>query len=667
MAKEKGMVLKNYAGTYQLRIETPEDLSYLSELDETFWVATSAPADGFNCDPAFIRYLDADQDGRIRIDEVRSAQGWLLRVLRNRESLGQQSDVLRLEDIDTSEREGKELKEVADYILATLSSTEKDKISLSQVREVQSIIIGSARNGDGVIPPDVSDEEEISQFIADVIKVTSGTPDLSGKSGITEVHLDTFLKETRLWLEWKTRGQTLSVPPWGSDIDGIYQTISEIEDKVNQFFHQCNLVSLDSRVMEGIQLNEEELKRIDFSNSVQMEKQMEEAPLSPPRADGLLPLDDRINPYYADKMGALKEKVLKVLWGESVYRLTGEDWKTVLSTVQPYREWLEQKPETKVELLGEETLRKYTDTRFKNKVIELIAEDKAVAEKIQKIQDVEKLILFQKWLMPLANSFVSFPSLYNPSARALFQMGVLVMDGRAFTFSIKVRDVAAHKGVAINSHMFVMYAEISGRKQDEKFTVACPVTAGTRGGIRVGKRGVFFTVNGQVRDARVVDIIENPISAWEAVSLPFKRLFSWAKSQTEKFADKHIAKLSQPSASSSMLRDILLGGGIAIAALGSSFAFILKTVASIKFLHVMVAILLVAGTVVILSFIMAVITLKQRDMSVILEASGWAVNTEMRLTSGLGALFTRIPGFPEGAKKERGDLVRKFARQLRIK
>ena len=78
-------------------------------------------------------------------------------------------------------------------------------------------------------------------------------------------------------------------------------------------------------------------------------------------------------------------------------------------------------------------------------------------------------------------------------------------------------------------------------------------------------------------------------------------------------------------------------------------------------------ILVVAGAIIIPSLLVAVVKLRQRNMSSILEASGWAVNTEMRLTSSLGYLFTRVPKLPEGTKKQHIDLVRKFARQQKIK
>ena len=55
--------------------------------------------------------------------------------------------------------------------------------------------------------------------------------------------------------------------------------------------------------------------------------------------------------------------------------------------------------------------------------------------------------------------------------------------------------------------------------------------------------------------------------------------------------------------------------------------------------------------------------LRRRDMSALLEACGWSVNFRMYMTRRLGYLFSRTPHLPEGARKERRDLVTLFLRQ----
>ena len=51
-------------------------------------------------------------------------------------------------------------------------------------------------------------------------------------------------------------------------------------------------------------------------------------------------------------------------------------------------------------------------------------------------------------------------------------------------------------------------------------------------------------------------------------------------------------------------------------------------------------------------------------MSVLLEASGWAVNVHMRLSAILGRLFTHVPNLPKDARKERRDVVVQFVKDF---
>ena len=50
-------------------------------------------------------------------------------------------------------------------------------------------------------------------------------------------------------------------------------------------------------------------------------------------------------------------------------------------------------------------------------------------------------------------------------------------------------------------------------------------------------------------------------------------------------------------------------------------------------------------------------------MSALFEACGWAVNFRMYMTRRLGYLFSHTPHLPEGARKERRDLVTQFLHQ----
>lgn len=84
-----------------------------------------------------------------------------------------------------------------------------------------------------------------------------------------------------------------------------------------------------------------------------------------------------------------------------------------------------------------------------------------------------------------------------------------------------------------------------------------------------------------------------------------------------------------------------------MAALGSSLAFITQTVSAMSAKTVLSALLLIAALIVVPTAISAYVRLSRRDLSTILEGSGWGLNSRMKLTAQQANHFTRKPERPE--------------------
>ena len=684
------LVFKNYGGSYQLRIQDAQDLEKIQTLDETRWAATSIPVSSLNCDNTFTSNVDTDKNGRIRTDEFKAAQAWLFRLLSNRSRLSEGTDVLILDDVDTSHPEGKKILAAAKRILTNLNLPDAREISLDEVRDVKNIMARADTNGDGIIPPEAAFNPDLARFIVSIMETVGSTVDASGQPGISEEQLKVFLEEASAYLSWKDRGQmpkgekTTGIMPWGTETPPAFELISNLEEKIEQYFTQCDMIRFDERAAVQMRLRQKELEEIDFSDKLAMKARLKGAPLTLPNAKGILNLDKTINPLYAECLDELGDKVLKRALGRLVKELTKEKWNRVKAIFVPYRKWLENKRGERVEKLGADQLRLYLKGPYRQQLSQLIAKDRMVTNELDQIHNLEKLILYQRWLMDLANNFVSFSNLYDPEHCSLFEMGALVIDGRQMTFTMKVHDRQAHRKVAENSFMYLMYLEITGRKDKDvdpvslprvngeqdrtiKFEIVAAVTSGSAGRLRIGKRGVFFSTDGREWDAEVVDIVENPISIGESIREPFQQFTGFIKKQVEKFTQTNQAKLegsfAKPSASG-MTRDLLLGGGIAIAALGSAFAYITKALSQIRAVHVLGVLLGVIAIILLPGMIIGFIKIRKRDMSVILEASGWAVNARMRLNAILGQLFTHLPPLPKGAQKRRRDVIKETVKKF---
>ncbi len=668
------MICRNYGGSYQLRIQNAEDLEKIQVLDEVHWAATSIPTDSLNCDKAFIAYVDTDKNGRIRPAELKAAWSWLIQVLADRHRLSEGSDVLRLQDIDTHCPEGQKLHAAAEFILTNLNISGENEISLAQVRDVQSIMASAANNGDGIIPPEVTSNADLAQFITSIMDTVGSQMDACGKPGISEEELKKFSHEAETYLAWQAQGEIpkghecTEIKPWGTETRKAYDLVRNLEGKMDQFFAQCALVKFDGRAAAQMQLREKELKEIDFTDTAKMIDRLKDSPLASPNPEGLLNFEEAINPLYVDSLFELKEKVLNRALGDALKRLNQNEWRKVKNIFCSYRVWLENKQGRKVEKLGQDQLRSYLEGSYREQVGELIEKDLAVANELNQMQNLEKLILYQRWLMVLANNFVSFADLYNPNARALFEMGTLVIDERQITFTMGVRDRQAHKKISQRSSMYLLYVEVTGRQdKDIKFEIVAPVTSGNSEGLCIGKRGIFFTVDGREWDAEVVDIVVNPISVWESVKAPFQKFADFTRKQIEKMTqsseEKAVSMASSASASGTA-RDLMLGGGLAIAALGSSFAYITQALSEVKPVQVLMALLGLAMVVLLPSIFAGFVKIRRRDMSGLLEASGWAVNVHMRLNMTMGRLFTHTPHLPKDARKERKDIISKFVKEL---
>jgi len=497
--------------------------------------------------------------------------------------------------------------------------------------------------------------------------------DASGKQGINEKHVDDFFKETEAYLNWKVKGKipegesTTEIMPLGYETPQAYEIFTALKEKIEQYFVQCAMVKFDERALAHMQLQQKEFDEIDFTDKSKMEERLIKAPIVLPTPKSILDFNHKINPLYFDSLKEFKNKVLKPISGDSVSYLTPKQWERIKEVFTPYREWLESKQGAKVEKLGIDKLCRYTKGQYKRSIMRFISEDSAVSGGISQIQNLEKLILFQRWLLDLANSFVSFTNLYNPERLSLIEIGTLIIDGRRMTFTTKVEDIEVHKKIAHASSMYLLYLEIKSKeKKDIKFEAVAGVTSGSAGRLRIGKRGVFFTTDGKEWDAEVKDIVINPISIWGLVRAPFNQISSFIIKQIEKISKAKQTKIKESltaPTTSGMTRDLLLGGSVAIAALGSSFAYMTKVFSQIKPIYILWVILGIIFVILLPGVIIGFLKIRKRNINGVMEASGWAINLNLRLNSSLGRLFTYTPTYPEGSRKGRKDLVPQFLKK----
>ncbi len=675
------MTFRRFGRSHHLRIRTVDDLRAAVELDRAHWVATSAPAGAFNCDPAFLAALDADGDGRILHHELAGAIQWTLGMLRDPSGLVERSTSLRLDVVNADEGQGRRIIDSARRILHRLGRADGESVSLADVRHIRAEVEARPVSEAGVVLPEAFEDAEVGRFADGVISTVGGADHPGGTPGVSAAKLDEFLSLAAGHLEWRATGeippgqQSTDVMPLGADTPSAAAAYRAVRDKVDQYFAQCVAVSYDPRTAGRIRPGDAELGELDFDDPGAIDAFLADSPLASPRGDGVLDFEGEINPHYAASLDALRRKVVEPLLGDSVPVLSREQWKRVEALLTPHEAWSAGKVGAAVERLGADTLRRYVEGPFAGRVRERIARSAETAFVLDNIRLTEKLILCQANLIDFANNFVSFPHVYETGRRAMFELGTLVMDGRHYNLAVRVDSRAEHVAVASNGTMFLLYVEVVPPGGAGRYEAVVPVTSGGKGNLFVGKRGVFRDVAGRELDARVVQIVENPISVAEALWSPFRRigrllsgkieaLGSAAERKFEERATTAVQRVESaaetpqapepapPSGTSRglMAGGLLMGGGVALAALGSAIAYIAKTVSTVHWWQIVAVIGGVILAVMLPVSVVAILKLRRRDLSAILEGAGWAINARMRLTWSQSRYFTRRPRYPKGAR-----------------
>ncbi|MGN0880320.1 MAG: hypothetical protein ACI4WT_12850 [Oligosphaeraceae bacterium] len=684
------MEFRTVGKTFQLVVDSGRDFQDILDLDEALWGATSAPSAIFDGDPVFLGLLDPAKTGRITSNEIKGAIRWLLDKIRRPEAIRADFDG-RLPLSELKPETASALLDSAAYILGELGAEDREHITLKQIRDFFATVAKRPFNGDGVVSQ-LGANEIAAQYplfkdvVADAIAATGGTPDADGTVGATAKNVTDFVAAAADYLSWLDAGalpagaSKSDILPMGADTAALAGLVRSADPLVTQYFKLSGLLGFDGRIEQSAMATKAKLEAFDPANQAEVDAYLASLPLSRPDARCRLAFAlEGINPVHRSLWHQVVEKVLRPVLGEGVEELSPEQWSQVKALFAPYEAYMASKRGGMAEKIPVERLRQYvamTDLAAMSQ--EAAARDKLVTDKLAAAREVERLLLSWTYLLRLVNNFVSFPELYDTTRRAMFECGSLVIDGRWFNLAFKVDNVAAHQAMAKSSLICIIYVEVD-RGAAGKMNVVLPVTNGSKGNLEVGKRGVFFGFDGKEYDAKVVAIIVNPVCVREALLAPFIKMWGIVEGQIEgwsKKAETNMTKdftkvvsdpsalAAKPAAAPAAKKDdksgMLLGASVAVAALGSAFAFISNTLANMTAGAIWVTVFCALFALLAPISILAMIKLRKQDLSSLLEGCGWAINLRMKLNSKLRGQFTTFGKYPKDAKgtpKRRGLLV----------
>jgi hypothetical protein len=250
------------------------------------------------------------------------------------------------------------------------------------------------------------------------------------------------------------------------------------------------------------------------------------------------------------------------------------------------------------------------------------------------------------------------------------------LDGRACDLTVYVNDPAKHAALGGLSKAYLAYCDCT-RGADEKATIVAAFTAGDVDNLMVGRNGVFYDRKHRDWDARITNVVENPISIRQAFWSPYKRLVRMIEEQVAKraaekekastgkidtaagaaaTADQTPAAPGAPGGAPPKKLDVGIVAAVGVAVAGA--ATFLSSVLGLFFglgLWMPLGIVTVLLAISMPSMLIAWLKLRQRNLGPILDANGWAINGRVRINVPFGASLTRVAKLPEGAKREVDD------------
>jgi hypothetical protein len=678
------LVYRRYGGSLQVDIPHFDALLEAISIPETQWIATACPVEGLQCDPRFLSFMDADGNGRIRVAEVRDAVKHTAKLLQARKGVDARSDVLEL---DALSPEGAKIKAAALRILGSLKATDTARISLEQVRASEKVLRDAGINGEGIVAPTFL-PEKVRGLASRIMAAFPEVKNRTGQAGIDPSTLQRF-REARTAL-LAHMAQKAAVHVWGEPSLARAQRIREVRPLLDAYFLQCRLVAAQPEAAASLKLP---VGRVEgaLGDTAALEKAAAALPIAPVEPTGVLTWARLYRGPAFETLEALRKEVAAPATGDAE-KLSDAAWKELSAKADAVLAWQATFEASPVRGLLDE-LPSVADADLE--AIEAACKaDLALKEELDAITELERLILYQRWLLTFANNFISMPDLYTSKKDALFEKGTLILAGRKYMLSVLAQPRAAHATLASQGTTCILYVMVTPKEGGEGYEVAVPVTRGRSTDLEVGKRGIFHDVDGKEHDATVTQVIRHPVSLWEAMTMPFQRIGAFISSKVEGFAssgDKAFQEqlekgyasttavaataLTAPPpapaagapapASAGGVAGLVAAGGIAFAAVGSSLAFIVSQAKALTLVDVISAAIIIAAVVMLPAGLFGWLKLRRRNLALLLEGSGWALNDRLMLTRDLAALVTRKPQLPKGARIDRTDVLRSVASGLR--
>ena len=667
-------------GLDQVVLKNADDIINLPNLDPKLWVALSCPTTGLDFDQRTLQLLDSDNDGRIRIPDILDAISWAKDKIVSFDNIVQSSETLPLSQIDDSTEQGKKLLVTAHSILANLNKSQADYLTQDDVQQSLKINASKLYNGDLIFPPSGELSPEMQNFIQTAIKTTGAQKDMSGQDGINLEIAQTFVKNLKSWQAWQTDISNTQTP-FGENRSEIWKLVQELKPKIDDYFLRVELAQYAPQAQNALNVDEKYI--VPTQNGLLSDQALAELPLSKIDSNNSLDLVNGLNPLWKSKIIRFRALVASHLANPN--QLTSQEWQDIQTGLNAYATLISSKPDMQqlnvatkptasIEDIPSNEIANFTNGNLLSEFEKMVDQDNQTPISASDVFVLEKLVLFQKHFYRLLINFASFAEFFSLDHYAAFQLGKLYIDGRCATLCVAVDNIAKHSTMADYSELCLLYCECT--RHGQKQTIVAAITAGQGDLLMEGRNGVFIDNEGNDWDANVVKMITKPISIQQAIWAPYQRIGRLITEQINKWASSKDADIEKTSTQAIQNPEnkfdigksvgIFAAIGLAIGAIGTALATIFQAIFSLTWwqfpLVILGLFLIISGPSVILAWL----KLRRRTLGPLLEASGWAINGQVKINLLLGGLLTSKAELPANAKRNLTDPLRKRNKKARI-
>lgn len=583
-------------GSPRVKIETADEIKRLPELDPKLWTVLSCPVCGLELEEKSLTLLDSNKDGAIHINEINDIAKYLSRVLNGLDILLTEGDDLPLSAINRNDADGEKIA------------------ALMESRGMEKALVGDA---------------------------------------------DTMLADLDAEIKAKVDAATQATQenlPFGDKTEAVDKIIAAVEDKVDDYFARCAVARYADNAEECLDVKVSDVEAIASGLLSEECEALEKMPLGRVGKDSSLSIY-RVNPAWKNRIEALRREVLVPMFGD-IKKMSDEQWKTVKDQIGIYRAWVAGKEKAEAAVLETE---------------------KALTERRTVIEELRKLVMLRRDFYRLLCNYVTFTDFYGNERKAIFQVGELYIDQRCCSLCMKVENLDRSVDQARHTGMFLIYCRCESKTLGKSMNIVAALTSGSVRNIRVGTHALFFDRQGNDYDATVVHIIDNPISIKQAFYMPYRKFIDFIENQVSKIASAKEQKVLDEASSKidtsteniqkatevvdkqldeerrakkqafdiAKFCGIFAAIGMAIGYIGGFLTSAFTGFINLRWWQMPIAI---AGVMLLISgpsMVLAWLKLRKRNLSPLLNANGWAMNTALIISIIFGNTLTKTASFPK--------------------